>query len=155
MVDFDKYRDANVKAFELTGGAAHGGLTVRDYFAARAMDSVNGYGGRLHPLHIAQRAYEIADAMLEYRQHGKNFADVPVDSLELSTRTKNCLLAVDIVYVKQLIKMKSRDLLKIPGMGLKCVKEVQESLSTRGLALVDDPYATRSMTIEEAFGLDK
>lgn len=153
MVDFDKDRDANLAAFELTGGCASGGVTVRDYFAAKAMDSVNGYGGRLHPLHIAQRAYEIADAMLEFRQHGKGFSDVNIDALKLSTRTINCLRAESVVYVSQLLRMRSKDLMKIPGMGMKGIKEIQESLATRGLALEGDPYCTRAMTVEEAFGL--
>lgn len=84
MVDFDKDRDANLSAFERTGGAAHGGLTVRDYFAAQAIgvaakawkQNVAGAFGEGDSYvwddsdwrDVADKAYDIADAMMEARQ---------------------------------------------------------------------------------------
>ena len=52
---------------------AHGnvtctGMTLRDYFAAKAMQSFLGGDYDLYPQEATQKAYEIADAMLEARQ---------------------------------------------------------------------------------------
>ena len=70
MVDFDKGREQRLKWFEQTGGAANGGLTVRDYFAAKAMAS---YIGKI-PLDthvdddgLVANAYSLADAMMKER----------------------------------------------------------------------------------------
>ena len=37
MVDFDRHAEERYNAFEATGGPAHGGITVLDWFAGRAM----------------------------------------------------------------------------------------------------------------------
>lgn len=50
------------------------GMTLRDYFAARAMQSAwlrntdVGYGGMTSPEVIAKSSYEIEDAMLKARE---------------------------------------------------------------------------------------
>lgn len=54
-------------AFPLPAGAAmegRSGMTLRDYFAAKAMPMIRGF---LSPEFIAARAYEMADAMLKER----------------------------------------------------------------------------------------
>ena len=72
MVDFDKGRDLKMWIMEHTGGPAAGGLTVRDVMATTAMGALlEKYseqvfeGGLIS--HIAECAYEMADAMLEAR----------------------------------------------------------------------------------------
>ena len=74
MVDFDKDRDANLLAFERTGGAAANGLTVRDYFAAKAMQALLSRQGvfdfamyKDDPWRCAAWAYDAADAMMRER----------------------------------------------------------------------------------------
>ena len=52
---------------------AHGnvtctGMTLRDYFAATAMQSFLGGDYDLYPHEATQKAYEIADAMLKARE---------------------------------------------------------------------------------------
>lgn len=44
------------------------GMTLRDYFAARAMQSFLGGDYDLYPYEAAQKAYEIADHMLQARE---------------------------------------------------------------------------------------
>jgi len=56
-----------------TGGPAFpvgtaNGMSLRDYFAAKAMQSFLGGDYDLYPHEATQKAYEIADAMLEARQ---------------------------------------------------------------------------------------
>jgi hypothetical protein len=68
MVDFDKGRDLKMWIMEHTGGPAAGGLTVRDVFACTAMGAtLEAMGDIIVTADLAQRAYEIADAMLEAR----------------------------------------------------------------------------------------
>ena len=146
MVDFDKDRDANLSAFELTGGAASAGVTVRDYFAAMAMQTFDAY--RRKPIYLAQRAYEIADAMMEYRQFGNRVDQTSIDELELTARTHNALTADGIHYIGELKEYTTRDLLKLPNIGLTSLKEIQLALAHRGIVLPDVP-----MTVDEAFNL--
>ena len=68
MVDFDKDRDANLSAFERTGGAANGGLTVRDYFAAAALQGLLGNGSlRGEMEHFVADAWGFAELMMQGR----------------------------------------------------------------------------------------
>ena len=45
-----------------------GGMTLRDYFAAKAMQAMAAKGGYEKWIYISQDAYELADAMLEARK---------------------------------------------------------------------------------------
>ncbi len=47
------------------------GMTLRDYFAAKAMQSYLTHlqGAEMLEIQLAERAYSIADAMLEARDH--------------------------------------------------------------------------------------
>ena len=44
------------------------GMTMRDYFAAKAMHGMMGSAWTIKPSEIPKRAYEMADLMLEARQ---------------------------------------------------------------------------------------
>ena len=44
------------------------GMTLRDYFAAKAMQAMAAKGGYEKWIYISQDAYELADAMLEARK---------------------------------------------------------------------------------------
>lgn len=71
MVDFDKDRDANLAAIVRTGGSAQGGLTVRDYFAAKAMAAlIEKYDES--PIEVSLEAYDFADAMMAQREYFKS-----------------------------------------------------------------------------------
>ena len=53
------------------GYAVTGGMTLRDYFAAKAMQaeiSRSGYSGREYMIDDANTAYRMADAMLKARK---------------------------------------------------------------------------------------
>lgn len=148
MVDFDRDRDANLAHFELTGGAASAGLTVRDYFAAMSMQAFSWHRGK--PIYLAQKAYEIADAMMEYRQFGNRLDQTSIEDLEFTARTHNALTAEGIHYVGELKEYTTKDLLKLPNIGITSLKEIQTALAHRGIVLPDVP-----ITVEQAFGLTK
>jgi len=59
----------------------------------------------------------------------------PIDDLELTTRSANCLEAEEIYTVGDLIKWNERNLLKIPNFGKKSLKEIKEALHEWGLKL--------------------
>jgi DNA-directed RNA polymerase subunit alpha len=59
----------------------------------------------------------------------------PVDDLELTVRSANCLKAENIHYIGDLIQRTEGELLKTPNLGRKSLNEIKEVLSTRGLVL--------------------
>ena len=59
----------------------------------------------------------------------------PVDDLELTVRSANCLKAEDIYYIVDLIQRTEVELLKTPNLGKKSLTEIKDVLATRGLSL--------------------
>ena len=59
----------------------------------------------------------------------------PVDDLELTVRSANCLKAESIYYIGDLIQRNESDLLKAPNLGRKSLNEIKEILSVKGLSL--------------------
>lgn len=59
----------------------------------------------------------------------------PVDDLELTVRSANCLKAEDIYYIGDLIQRTETELLKTPNLGRKSLNEIKEVLATKGLTL--------------------
>ena len=59
----------------------------------------------------------------------------PVDDLELTVRSANCLKAEDIYYIGDLIQRTETELLKTPNLGRKSLNEIKEVLASKGLTL--------------------
>lgn len=59
----------------------------------------------------------------------------PVDDLELTVRSANCLKAENINYIGDLIQRSENELLKTPNLGRKSLNEIKEVLASRGLTL--------------------
>ncbi len=59
----------------------------------------------------------------------------PVDDLELTVRSANCLKAEGIYYVGDLIQRTEVELLKTPNLGKKSLTEIKDVLASRGLSL--------------------
>lgn len=59
----------------------------------------------------------------------------PVDDLELTVRSANCLKAENIYYIGDLIQRTENELLKTPNLGRKSLNEIKEVLAVRGLTL--------------------
>ena len=59
----------------------------------------------------------------------------PVDDLELTVRSANCLKAENIYYIGDLIQRTEVELLKTPNLGKKSLTEIKDVLATRGLSL--------------------
>src|ERR1700740_614177 len=59
----------------------------------------------------------------------------PVDDLELTVRSANCLKAENIYYIGVLIQRTETELLNTPNLGGKSLNEIKEVLASRGLSL--------------------
>ena len=59
----------------------------------------------------------------------------PVDDLELTVRSANCLKAENIDYIGDLIQRTENELLKTPNLGRKSLNEIKEVLAARDLSL--------------------
>jgi DNA-directed RNA polymerase subunit alpha len=59
----------------------------------------------------------------------------PVDDLELTVRSANCLKAEQIYYIGDLVQRNESHLLKTPNLGKKSLQEIKDVLAQRGLAL--------------------
>ncbi len=59
----------------------------------------------------------------------------PVDDLELTVRSANCLKAENIYYIGDLIQRTEVELLKTPNLGKKSLTEIKDILATHGLSL--------------------
>jgi DNA-directed RNA polymerase subunit alpha len=59
----------------------------------------------------------------------------PVDDLELTPRSSNCLKAQSIHYIGDLIQYTENDLLRTPNLGRKSLNEIKQVLAEHNLSL--------------------
>lgn len=59
----------------------------------------------------------------------------PVDDLELTVRSANCLKAENIFYIGDLIQRTETELLKTPNLGKKSLTEIKDVLASHSLSL--------------------
>lgn len=59
----------------------------------------------------------------------------PVDDLELTVRSANCLKAENIYYIGDLVQRTESELLKTPNLGKKSLTEIKDVLASRSLSL--------------------
>ena len=59
----------------------------------------------------------------------------PVDELELTVRSANCLKAESVQFIGDLVTKRESDLLRTPNLGKKSLNEIKEVLASRGLSL--------------------
>ena len=81
----------------------------------------------------------------------------PVDDLELTVRSANCLKAESIYFIGDLIQRTEVELLKTPNLGKKSLTEIKDVLATKGLSLgmrlENWPPASLSTREQEPSGL--
>jgi len=79
----------------------------------------------------------------------------PVDDLELTVRSANCLKAENIFLIGDLIQRTEVELLKTPNLGKKSLTEIKDVLATRGLSLGMRLEAWPPENIEELLAASK
>ena len=81
---------------------------------------------------------EVGSIFEEQKTRASTFDPIllrPVDELELTVRSANCLKAENIYYIGDLIQRTETELLKTPNLGRKSLNEIKEVLASRGLTL--------------------
>jgi DNA-directed RNA polymerase, alpha subunit, bacterial and chloroplast-type len=58
--------------------------------------------------------------------------ETPIEDLDLSTRTYNCLKRADITKVGQVLQMEEKELLSVRNLGQKSMEEIRDRLIERG-----------------------
>lgn len=106
--------------------------------------------GTIDPEEAIRRAATILSDQLEafVDLHGINQPEIkeekpdfdpvllrPVDDLELTVRSANCLKAEAVQYIGDLVQRTEVELLKTPNLGKKSLTEIKDVLATRGLSL--------------------
>lgn len=76
--------------------------------------------------------------------------NMPVEQLDLSVRTMNCLRRGGIATVGELISKKSKDLLQLRNFGQKSFREIEDKLKELGLSLAPQVGLKEEAPLEEA-----
>ena len=121
-------------------------LALQGTLEAPEFDRLRERGGKVLVLHgtadpifssdHTQAWYRALDA--HQRGGASSFDPIllrPVDELELTVRSANCLKAENIYYIGDLIQRTENELLKTPNLGRKSLNEIKEVLASRGLTL--------------------
>jgi DNA-directed RNA polymerase subunit alpha len=78
---------------------------------------------------------QISEEKVEEREAFDPILLRPVDDLELTVRSANCLKAENIFYIGDLIQRTEVELLKTPNLGKKSLTEIKDILALKGLSL--------------------
>jgi len=80
--------------------------------------------------------------------------NMPVEQLDLSVRTINCLRRANITAVGELISKEERELLRLRNFGQKSLQEIKERLKTLELSLTSQVKDSTLPVTEETEGED-
>ncbi|MDF1582003.1 MAG: DNA-directed RNA polymerase subunit alpha [Methyloprofundus sp.] len=78
---------------------------------------------------------QVDEVVVEHVEHIDPTLLRPVDDLELTVRSANCLKAENIYYIGDLIQRTEFELLKTPNLGRKSLTEIKDVLALKGLSL--------------------
>ena len=100
---------------------------------------IPSYGSSAALPEYLQKAVRCANAD-NVSEHNSPFAETPalntpLEDLELSVRSYNCLMRADIKTVSDLLAISEPELMKIRNMGKTSVKEIKDKLCSIGLSL--------------------
>jgi DNA-directed RNA polymerase alpha subunit len=121
--------------------ANHPGMSLRDYFAAKAMQGMLANPKLQEQIlkagqsWIEESAWAVADAMIDVRNSKNKLLSYSVGHLELDVRTLNCLRAENIQTIGQLCNQHTHDLRKVVNLGKVCLNNIVTALAQHGLKL--------------------
>jgi DNA-directed RNA polymerase subunit alpha len=76
---------------------------------------------------------DYADTRLPVKSH--SICDIALDTLELTVRTANCLKALGVKSIRDLLHYNEKQLLETPNLGKKSLTEIKDLLVKKGLSL--------------------
>jgi len=86
-------------------------------------------------VHLSQSVNEI-EVMVEKEEDGREKTlEMPIEELDLSVRSYNCLKRAGINYVHELTQKTENEMVKVRNLGKKSLEEVQQKLAQLGLGL--------------------
>lgn len=117
-----------------------------DHFAINAMTAQIQKFGITNPYTLAQTSYRMAEAMMDNRrriheewkreeQRQQQYANADLHELNLPIRYLRCLQAEDIHTKERLCEWTERDIRRIPNLGAKGRRLLQEAMDASGLKL--------------------
>ena len=71
-------------------------------------------------------------------QKGVKMMDIKLEDLEFTSRTYNCLKALDVKTFEDLINLTKSDLMKTRNMGKKSLEEIEEKVLLNGYSLKEE-----------------
>ncbi|HEY0716295.1 MAG TPA: DNA-directed RNA polymerase subunit alpha C-terminal domain-containing protein, partial [Streptosporangiaceae bacterium] len=80
---------------------------------------------------------------------------LPIEDLNLTVRSYNCLKREGIHSVGELVSRSEQDLLDIRNFGAKSIEEVKQKLIDMGLALKDSPPGFDPSAVVDNYGADE
>lgn len=84
---------------------------------------------------LSQKAEDL-EVMVEKEEDEKDKTlEMPIDDLDLSVRSFNCLKRAGINYVQELTERTANEMAKVRNLGKKSLEEVQQKLAELGLSL--------------------
>lgn len=83
-----------------------------------------------------------------------NIMELPVDALELTTRTHNCLRRADITTIGQILQMDEKQLKAVRNLGEKSLDEIKDKVRERCLRSGYDPGGRWSSTAESVDAIE-
>ena len=117
------------------------GMSLRDYFAAKAMQGMLANPKLQEQIlkagqsWIEESAWAVADAMIDVRNSKSKLLSYSVGHLELDVRTLNCLRAENIQTIGELCNQHTHNLRKVPNLGKVCLNNIVNALAEHGLKL--------------------
>ncbi len=96
--------------------------------------------------------FDVVEVADESEDAGDNVADLlsqPIDHLDLSVRSMNCLKSDNVFYVGDLVQRTEQEMLRTPNFGRKSLTEIKVVLESMGLALGMEVDGWTSESAEE------
>ena len=92
-------------------------------------ESPDSYGGQGRSLASSAHNTDINDPNIN------SILLFPIENLNLTVRSRNCLRAKNIRYIGELVQSTEVELLRLPNLGKTSVKDIEEALRVHGLSL--------------------
>lgn len=129
-----------------------GSISPRDAVASAGSTLVELFG-LARELNVEAEGIEIGPSVTD--QFAAEQLSTPVEALDLTVRSYNCLKREGIHTVGELISRSEADLMDIRNFGAKSIDEVKDKLASMGIALKDSPPGFDPSQYASAFDDDE